>query len=481
MCFFPSFRFVDRAEFVRRGSGPARVLRLRLLAGGLGLLAAFQSVHAGTQGQALTASFQVASSWDAGYSATVVVTNSGGSAVAGWTGSLSTSGSLSSVWGVSTTGSGPYALTPASYNDPIPAYGQISFGYNGTGSAVAPTLSINGQNVAFGAPVTPSPTPAPTPGATPTPTPVAGAPGTPSVSIQQNWTTGVGFTVGWAIYSGGQATSWTLLQDGGVYATGAAAAGNAGGQTGSVPGPLDRPYSAHVYQIQVTNSAGSTLSAATPYIADGAQRDFHRRARCHHAGPAGDDSPQHADHLSALAGVGRYRQLPARHEQRHGHRLRGFRQHADRHRAPARARLPAHHGRDERRGPLAGGARPAGRRHDPRHARLPVAGQRQRGHHARPDDVAAIRSGRTQPPHGCPLHLSQRRPEQPLPELAHLDDRGRLPRHQLRAREPQAGHDPVLRLVQHRRSGRRLHDRHRRRAEPDVHARLLHGPEVLHR
>ena len=270
MRFLPPFRSVARRAFARHGTRPARALHIRLLACGLSLLAAFQPFHV-RAGSALTASFQVASSWDAGYSSTVVVTNSGGTAVAGWTGSLTTPGTLSSVWGVSTTGGGPYQLTPASYNDPIPAYGQISFGFNGTGSAVAPTLSINGQNVPFGTAVTPPATPTPTPGATPAPapTPTAGAPGVPSVSIQQNWTTGTGFTVGWAIYSGGQATTWTLLQDGSVYATGAAAAGNAGGQTGSVP-VLDRPYSAHVYQIQASNSAGSTLSAATPYVADGA-------------------------------------------------------------------------------------------------------------------------------------------------------------------------------------------------------------------
>ena len=236
---------------------------------GLGLLAAFQTAPVQAQSAALTASFQVASSWDAGYSATVVVTNSGGNAVSGWTGSLGTAGTLSSVWGVTATGSGPYTLTPASYNDPIPAHGQISFGYNGAGSAAAPTLSINGQSVTFGAAASPSPSPSPTPGPGPTPAPAAGAPGTPAISIQQNWNTGVGFTVSWAIYSGGQATNWTLLQDGNVYATGAAAAGNAGGQTGTVP-VLDRPYSAHVYQIQVSNGVGSTLSAATPYVADGA-------------------------------------------------------------------------------------------------------------------------------------------------------------------------------------------------------------------
>ena len=270
MRFLPPFHFFTRRVLARCGSRSTSAVHGRLLACGLSLLSAFLPIQAWA-GSALTASFQVASSWDAGYSATVVVTNSGGTAVAGWTGTLATPGTLSSVWGVSAMGSGPYQLAPASYNDPIPAYGQISFGFNGTGSAVAPTLSINGQNVPFGAAVTPPATPTPTPGATPTPapTPGAGAPGVPSVTIQQNWTTGIGFTVGWAIYSGGQATNWTLLQDGSVYATGAAAAGNAGGQTGSVS-VLDRPYSAHVYQIQVSNGVGSTLSAATPYVADGA-------------------------------------------------------------------------------------------------------------------------------------------------------------------------------------------------------------------
>ncbi len=248
---------------------PQRLLspaRAPWLAGVL-LLALLMPARAQAQ---LGASFQVASQWDTGYSATVVVTNGGGG-VAGWTGSLTTAGGISSVWGVTATGGGPYALQPASYNDSIPAGGQISFGYNGTGSAAAPTLAINGQNVPFGATVSPTPVPAPAPGGSPTPTPAAGAPGRPSVSIQQNWDTGVGFTVGWAIYSGGQATSWTLLEDGNVYATGSAAPGGSGGQTGSIP-VLDRPYSAHVYQVQVANAAGSTLSAATPYVADGASQ-----------------------------------------------------------------------------------------------------------------------------------------------------------------------------------------------------------------
>ncbi len=193
-----------------------------------------------------------------------------GSTVPGWTGSLTTTGSSGSFWGVDATGSGPYTLTPASYNDPIPAGGQISFGFNGTGAAVTPTLAINGQSVPFGA-TTPVANPDPTPTPAPTPGPVAGAPGTPSVSIQKNWDTGVGFTVNWAIYSGGQATGWTLLEDGNVYAAGTAAAGSSGGQTGAIP-VLDRPYSAHVYQVQVTNDNGSALSTTTLFIADGASR-----------------------------------------------------------------------------------------------------------------------------------------------------------------------------------------------------------------
>ena len=217
----------------------------------------------GQAGAALTGMFTVASTWGSGFSATVTVSNSGSADVSGWTGTLATTSTLSGWWGVSTSsGVSPYALSAASYNATIPAGGQISFGFNGdTSNPAAPTLVINGQNVTVttGSP----PTTPPTTGG-PTSNPTAGAPGTPTISVLTNFSAG-GYDVNWAVYSGGVATSYALLEDGAVYASGSVASTSGGSiHIGN------RPYAAHIYQIKLTNAAGSTVSAAAPYLSDGA-------------------------------------------------------------------------------------------------------------------------------------------------------------------------------------------------------------------
>lgn len=215
----------------------------------------------------LTGTFTVNSSWETGFSATMIVTNNG-AATTGWTGSLGTTNTLSGWWGVSATPSNsPYILTPASYNTTIPAGGQVSFGFNGdSGTPATPTLTINGQAVAVSAGAPPTGTPGP--GGSPTPPPTAGSPGTPSISILKNFSTG-GYDVNWAVYTGATATTYTLLEDGVVYASGNAPAASNSSQNGTIH-IGDRPYAAHVYQIRLTNSVGSTLSATASYLSDGA-------------------------------------------------------------------------------------------------------------------------------------------------------------------------------------------------------------------
>lgn len=219
---------------------------------------------------ALTGTFTVNSTWATGYTATLTVANGGTGDVTGWTGTLTTADALTSWWGVGTTSSAsPYALTPAAYNATIPAGGQISFGFNGnTGSPATPSLTINGQGVPINAG---SPPPTPNPGGTPSPTPAPtapGAPGTATISVLTNFTVG-GYDVNWAVYSGGTATTYTLLEDGAVYTTGDAPAASSGSQSGTIH-VGNRPYAAHVYQIKLTNAVGSTLSATAPYLSDGA-------------------------------------------------------------------------------------------------------------------------------------------------------------------------------------------------------------------
>ena len=223
----------------------------------------------GQASAALTGTFTVNSTWATGYSATMTVTNGGSADVTGWTGTLTTANGLTSWWGVVTSSNAsPYALSPASYNATIPAGGGVSFGFNGnSGNLATPALTINGQNVAIT--VGPAPTPNPPPGGgTPSPTPTAGAPGTPTISVLTNFSTG-GYDVNWAVYSGAAATSYTLLEDGAVYTSGVAPAAVSGGQSGTIH-VGDRPYAAHLYQIKLTDAAGSSLSSTAAYLSDGA-------------------------------------------------------------------------------------------------------------------------------------------------------------------------------------------------------------------
>ena len=227
----------------------------------------------------VTAAFQITSSWDSGYNAALTFTNGGPAAVQNWTATFQSANPITDAWNATLTGGtgGLYTLTPASWTNTIPAGGSVSVGLAVTGSPQTPAaLTFNGQAIPLtGTTPTPTPTPVPTatpvgsatpvPTATPTPTPATGAPGTPSLSVLQNWTDG-GFDVQWATYSGGAIASWMLLEDGVVYYQGGATRQSASLHI------ADRPYSAHLYQVVVTNAAGSAASNAQAYVSDGASK-----------------------------------------------------------------------------------------------------------------------------------------------------------------------------------------------------------------
>ncbi len=222
---------------------------------------------------ALSAVFQVTSSWDTGYDANLILSGSGSGSVDHWTASVQSADPISTAWNATLGGGGgSYTLAPASWDDTITAGMPVTVGFSFTGSNPAPlsNLLINGQSVAITV-SSPVVTPSPTPGGGSTPAPAAGAPGVPSLSVQKNWTSGVGFTASWATYSGAAAASWQLLEDGVVYAQGASSAATSGGQTDSLS-IMNRPYCAHAYRVVVTNAAGSTASNVVTYVADGASK-----------------------------------------------------------------------------------------------------------------------------------------------------------------------------------------------------------------
>ncbi len=241
--------------------------RIRFLGGVLFLSLATES-HAVA---ALTATFQITSFWSTGYNANLVIANSGTGSINNWTASMQSADPITTAWNATLVGgSGSYTLTPASWDSTISVGSPVTVGFTFTGDNPAPlsNLFVNGQIVAVTV-ASPAATPTPTPSASVTPTPPAGTPGTPSLSIQKNWTTGDGFAASWSIYSGAAATSWRLLEDGVVYAQGASSAASSEGQTDSLD-ITNRPYCAHAYQIVVTNAAGSTASNTVAYEADGA-------------------------------------------------------------------------------------------------------------------------------------------------------------------------------------------------------------------
>ncbi|WP_051710901.1 carbohydrate-binding protein [Andreprevotia chitinilytica] len=112
-------------------------------------------------------------------------------------------------------------------------------------------------------PVTATPTPVPptaTPAPTATPTPSAGAPNKPTMQIQNYNHTG-DFPIQWNIWSGNDADSWELYENGVKVQTGTVAnTGSAQSVTLQVTG---KKLGLYTYQVKVINSAGSNWSDAS--------------------------------------------------------------------------------------------------------------------------------------------------------------------------------------------------------------------------
>jgi polyisoprenoid-binding protein YceI len=88
--------------------------------------------HAGCQ-------YVVTNDWGSGYTAAIKITNSGTSAINGWTVGWQYSGNnrATSAWNATMTGSNPYSATNVSFNASIPVGQTVEFGIQGTKSAGA--------------------------------------------------------------------------------------------------------------------------------------------------------------------------------------------------------------------------------------------------------------------------------------------------------------------------------------------------------
>lgn len=90
-----------------------------------------------TSGSGCAASYQVSSTWQGGYQATVTITNRGTSAISGWTvtWTFANGEQITQLWnGSATTSGAAVSVTNVSYNGAIPAAGSTTFGFlaNGT-------------------------------------------------------------------------------------------------------------------------------------------------------------------------------------------------------------------------------------------------------------------------------------------------------------------------------------------------------------
>jgi endo-1,4-beta-xylanase len=131
-------------------------------------------------GGGCTASYQQAAGWPGGFLGSVTVTNTGGSAITGWTVdvAMAEGQSIVNVWnGVNTGSSGTVRVKNASYNAAIAAKGVQQFGFIATGSS-PPSPTVIGCTTEGGTTPAPPTTPVTTPPTTLASTPPTTTPPT---------------------------------------------------------------------------------------------------------------------------------------------------------------------------------------------------------------------------------------------------------------------------------------------------------------
>jgi hypothetical protein len=156
---------------------PRLLATLTLAAGGL---AAVHPPAAHAAGAVLTATFTRTSTWNTGYGADYVITNTGEAAATGWTVEfdLPAGSTVTSSWSSVRTSSGNHhRFTNVSWNGVVAPGATVSFGFNAAALGVPLACTINGAPCAGGTtPATPPPPITPPPI---TPPPTSPPPSTP--------------------------------------------------------------------------------------------------------------------------------------------------------------------------------------------------------------------------------------------------------------------------------------------------------------
>jgi cellulase/cellobiase CelA1 len=92
----------------------------------------------------------IASEWDSGFTARVVVRNTGTTAINGWQlgWSFADGTRVSNHWNATVVGTNPYTATPVSWNSLIQPGQQVEFGFNankGRSGTPAPAIVLSGS------------------------------------------------------------------------------------------------------------------------------------------------------------------------------------------------------------------------------------------------------------------------------------------------------------------------------------------------
>ncbi|MBX7132490.1 MAG: cellulose binding domain-containing protein [Fimbriimonadaceae bacterium] len=203
-----------------------------------------------------TFSFRVTEDWGSGFQGEITINHPSGSTINDWRLEFDFDRQFSSIWNASLVSRVGIRTTvcAAAWNGMLLPGSQVTFGFVGSPGNVTnqPTnYRLSGGSGGGGGG-----------GAT-------GAPSVPSLSMRSNADGSI--TAEWNLWQGNNGTSWELLEDGQTVHTGSLTDGTPSPQNGSVTLP-GRDYSAHSYQVALSNSFGRTASTSVPLATGGASK-----------------------------------------------------------------------------------------------------------------------------------------------------------------------------------------------------------------
>ena len=211
--------------------------------------------------------YNVTSTWTGGYNAEIKITNSSTSTITGWQLKMDTTNTISSVWNSTLTGpsTGSVTIKDAGWNGTLTPGASATIGLSANGpSNVYPSnyffngspvnVTNNGGTSGGGGVVAPPVTTAPNKPTIRVDAVIGGAPNTYEASF--------------AIWSGTQATKWSLYENGNLIYSANISTNTTGSQTATTQ--ISRAYGASKYEVVVENGSGTTRSDALVRVFGGA-------------------------------------------------------------------------------------------------------------------------------------------------------------------------------------------------------------------